>query len=108
MRRTASSTACTTSGSRQGSRPACFATAPPWPSRCWPPPACWRSVHEAPATTTREDRMKTPDELVIPCALSVPRYLEEAYWWAYVRPRAVQLFEREWLVNLILFNNYVR
>ena len=52
--------------------------------------------------------MKAPDELVIPGTLSVPHYLEEAYWWAYVRPRAVRLFEREWLVNLILFNNYVR
>lgn len=52
--------------------------------------------------------MKAPDELVIPCNLSVPRYLEEAYWWAYVRPQAIQVFEREWLVNLILFNNYVR
>ena len=52
--------------------------------------------------------MKAPDELLIPCKLSVPRYLEEAYWWAYVRPQAIQVFEREWLVNLILFNNYVR
>lgn len=42
------------------------------------------------------------------CALPVPRYLEEIYWWAYVHPRAVNLFEREWLVNLILFGNYSR
>ncbi|HEY0858374.1 MAG TPA: rhodoquinone biosynthesis methyltransferase RquA [Albitalea sp.] len=38
----------------------------------------------------------------------VPRYLEQVYWWAYVHPNAVQLFEREWLVNLILFGNYGR
>jgi ubiquinone/menaquinone biosynthesis C-methylase UbiE len=38
----------------------------------------------------------------------VPRYLEQVYWWAYVHPRAVQIFEREWLVNLILFGNYGR
>ena len=38
----------------------------------------------------------------------IPRYLEEVYWWAYVHPKAVHLFEREWLVNLILFNNYSR
>jgi ubiquinone/menaquinone biosynthesis C-methylase UbiE len=30
------------------------------------------------------------------------------YWWAYVHPNAVHLFEREWLVNLILFGNYGR
>ena len=38
----------------------------------------------------------------------VPRYLEQVYWWAYVHPNAVQVFEREWLVNAILFGNYGR
>jgi len=38
----------------------------------------------------------------------VPRYLERVYWWAYVHPNAVQLFEREWLVNAILFGHYGR
>ena len=38
----------------------------------------------------------------------VPRYLEQVYWWAYVHPKAVHVFEREWLVNAILFNNYGR
>lgn len=41
-------------------------------------------------------------------ALTIPRYLEQVYWWAYVHPNAVRLFEREWLVNLILFGNYGR
>jgi len=43
-----------------------------------------------------------------PTALAIPRYLEQVYWWAYVHPSAVQVFEREWLVNLILFGNYGR
>jgi ubiquinone/menaquinone biosynthesis C-methylase UbiE len=38
----------------------------------------------------------------------VPRYLEQLYWWAYVHPNAVQVFEREWLVNAILFGHYGR
>jgi len=38
----------------------------------------------------------------------VPRYLEQVYWWAYVHPNAVHVFEREWLVNAILFGNYAR
>lgn len=38
----------------------------------------------------------------------LPRYLLETYWWAYVHPRAVQFFEREWLVNLILWGNFGR
>jgi ubiquinone/menaquinone biosynthesis C-methylase UbiE len=36
----------------------------------------------------------------------VPRYLSDTYWWAYVHPKAVAFFERQWLVNLILFGNY--
>jgi ubiquinone/menaquinone biosynthesis C-methylase UbiE len=40
--------------------------------------------------------------------IAVPRYLEENYWWAYVHPRAVKLFEREWLVNMILWGNFGR
>lgn len=38
----------------------------------------------------------------------VPAYLEAHYWWAYVHPRAVRLFERQWLVNAILWGNYRR
>ena len=41
-------------------------------------------------------------------ALAIPLYLRQLYWWAYVHPNAVQLFEREWLVDLILFGNYAR
>jgi ubiquinone/menaquinone biosynthesis C-methylase UbiE len=39
---------------------------------------------------------------------SVPLYLTVHYWWAYVHPKAVKLFERQWLVNLILWGNYTR
>ena len=38
----------------------------------------------------------------------VPHYLQTHYWWAYVHPRAVKVFERQWLVNLILWGNYAR
>lgn len=39
---------------------------------------------------------------------AIPSYLEETYWWAYVHPNAVRLFERQWLVNLILWGNFAR
>jgi ubiquinone/menaquinone biosynthesis C-methylase UbiE len=39
---------------------------------------------------------------------SVPAYLERHYWWAYVHPNAVRVFERQWLVNLILWGNFGR
>ncbi len=38
----------------------------------------------------------------------VPPYLEVHYWWAYVHPNAVRVFERQWLANLILWGNYAR
>src|SRR4029077_10648746 len=40
--------------------------------------------------------------------IAVPRYLAQTYWWAYVHPNAVRLFERQWLVNLILWGNFGR
>ncbi len=36
----------------------------------------------------------------------VPEYLRLNYWWAYVHPAAVRVFERGWLVDLILWGNY--
>jgi ubiquinone/menaquinone biosynthesis C-methylase UbiE len=39
---------------------------------------------------------------------SIPDYLQRNYWWAYVHPWAVALFERQWLVNTILWGNFKR
>jgi ubiquinone/menaquinone biosynthesis C-methylase UbiE len=39
---------------------------------------------------------------------AIPDYLEKNYWWAYLHPNAVRFFEREWLVNLILWGNFRR
>jgi len=39
---------------------------------------------------------------------AVPDFLEKHYWWAYVRPGAVRLWERQWLINLVLLGNYRR
>lgn len=38
----------------------------------------------------------------------IPEYLQKTYWWAYLHPAGVRLFEREWLVNLILWGNFAR
>lgn len=38
----------------------------------------------------------------------MPAYLRTHYWWAYIHPCGVDLFERQWLVNLILWGNYAR
>src|SRR6266540_6228092 len=39
-------------------------------------------------------------------AAGVPHYLNTYYWWAYVHPNAVKIFDRPWLINLILCGNY--
>lgn len=41
-----------------------------------------------------------------PATVPLPRYLEQTYWWAYLHPQGVRFFERQWLVNLILWGNY--
>jgi ubiquinone/menaquinone biosynthesis C-methylase UbiE len=40
------------------------------------------------------------------CDAPMPEYLEKTYWWAYTHPYAVKVFERQWLVNLILWGNF--
>lgn len=39
---------------------------------------------------------------------TIPDYLQKHYWWAYVHPRAVRFWDRQWLINLILFGNFIR
>lgn len=41
-------------------------------------------------------------------AEAIPAYLDTYYWWAYVHPQAVRVFERQWLANIILWGNYAR
>jgi len=42
---------------------------------------------------------------------AVPDYLWQNYWWAYVHPTAVRIFERQWRLgqnSLLRFLNGVR
>lgn len=39
---------------------------------------------------------------------AIPHYLQQTYWWAYIHPKGVRFFERQWLVNLILWGNFSR
>lgn len=60
------------------------------------------------------NNFESPDQILPepaiaePAARAIPRYLQDTYWWAYVHPRAVEFFDRHFLVNLILFGNYRR
>jgi len=62
------------------------------------------------SSVASNDGVTPPHSPIGPAAssLPVPSYLQEIYWWAYVHPWAVRVFEREWLVNLILLGNYAR
>lgn len=50
----------------------------------------------------------SPAEIAEQAPYAVPNYLEKHYWWAYVHPNAVRVFERQWLVNSILWGNFQR
>ena len=52
--------------------------------------------------------MTTPSSLTQGQSVTVPWYLSRVYWWAYVDPRAITVFERQWLVNVILWGNFDR
>jgi len=49
----------------------------------------------------------TVSEAVI-AAPEIPEYLQDTYWWAYLHPKSFYFFEREWVVNLILWGNMKR
>jgi len=53
-------------------------------------------------------RSEPGDNAAAAASWPVPTYLSAHYSWAYVDPRAVRFFERQWLANLILFGNYAR
>jgi ubiquinone/menaquinone biosynthesis C-methylase UbiE len=54
------------------------------------------------------------DDVILPSGatyhahVTVPDYLMRHYWWAYVHPKAPRVFDRLWLINLILLGNYNR
>ncbi len=62
-----------------------------------------RAIHSPPATSTAV--LYSPGEAGAP---PVPTYLSEVYDWAYLNPRNVQLFDREWVVATILWGNHHR
>ena len=46
------------------------------------------------------------DSFISQHTYAIPNYLTTTYWWAYVSPKAIRFFDREFLVNLILFGNF--
>lgn len=50
-------------------------------------------------------RFLQPDSIEEP---DLPEYLTKTYWWAYLHPIGVKIFERQWLVNSILWGNFTK
>ena len=61
-----------------------------------------RFIHRTIDTQVGEERHQFDQ------GVSIPAYLEETYWWAYVRPYAIAFFDHEWIVNLILLGNMAK
>ncbi len=41
-------------------------------------------------------------------AVAIPEYIYKLYSWAYLHPWSVRFFDRQWVVNFILWGNYKR
>ncbi|MBF0613390.1 MAG: hypothetical protein HQL55_19930, partial [Magnetococcales bacterium] len=58
------------------------------------------ALGEAPSAcvgfSSKMDSLLQPN--LISSKIPLPNYLEETYWWAYIHPKGVRFFERQWLV----------
>ena len=74
------------------------------------PPSSDEGMDLKPVLTTVEGAAQIEDgrETEFSAPVPLPAYLQQVYWWAYLHPVAVRIFERQWLVNLILWGNFAR
>lgn len=66
------------------------------------------SPEESAAIASKESTLALTKATPSFTTVAIPEYLQKTYWWAYLHPRAVHIFERQWLVNLILWGNFAR
>ena len=59
-------------------------------------------------TDEPNDLTHASDAFRLSPTVPLPAYLADTYWWAYLHPAGVRVFERQWLVNLILWGNFAR
>jgi len=59
----------------------------------------------APDINYDSDELVSAPGLVTRQPPPIPDYLQETYWWAYLHENSFWFFEREWVVNLILWGN---
>ncbi len=66
------------------------------------------SLKESTAVIENVQQLTPGAEHELSAPAPIPDYLQQTYWWAYLHPMGVRLFERQWLVNLILWGNFTR
>ncbi len=54
------------------------------------------------------ERAAAPDVCAGAAVPEVPDYLERVYWWAYLRPASIRIFDRAPVVSAILWGQYRR
>jgi ubiquinone/menaquinone biosynthesis C-methylase UbiE len=64
-----------------------------------------RAVAENLDYSTEAYPRRSPTLTAVKTAPEIPEYLHDTYWWAYLHPKSFYYFEREWVVNLILWGN---
>ena len=64
-----------------------------------------RAVAENLEYATEPCSSEQPQLAAVQTAPEIPEYLQDTYWWAYLHPKSFYFFEREWVVNLILWGN---
>lgn len=57
---------------------------------------------------TRFTKLGKPMETRSVWPVKIPKYLQDTYWWAYIHPKAIDFWDRQWPINLILFGNFKR
>jgi ubiquinone/menaquinone biosynthesis C-methylase UbiE len=67
-----------------------------------------RAIAETYGFTTGDYAAQQARLAAVKPAPPIPDYLQDTYWWAYLHPKALHFFEREWVVNLILWGNMNR
>jgi ubiquinone/menaquinone biosynthesis C-methylase UbiE len=67
-----------------------------------------RAVAERYDYTVSDFATPEPHLAAVKAVPPIPDYLQETYWLAYLHPKALHFFEREWMVNLILWGNMRR
>lgn len=53
----------------------------------------------------QQSHVEFPSNVSSTSSSTIPKYLYDEYWWAYVNPMAIRTLDRQYLVNMVLWGN---